>query len=77
MVERGADVESKDHNGKTPLIIGIFLNYVFTFNYFFILFTASRGRIEVVKLLLERGASVKPIDYFCSQNALHFGIFNK
>ena len=80
LVESGANIESTDEYGLTPLMIGCFIStyYFFKFSIFLFLFIASNdGHIEVAKLLLERGASVKPIDYLCSQNALHFGIFNK
>jgi hypothetical protein len=48
------------------------LNQFKLFIYF--LFIASAfGHIEVVKELLDRGASVKPVKYIDSQSALHKG----
>ena len=35
------------------------------------------GHIEVVKQLLEKSASVKPVIYIGSQSALHTGAFYK
>ena len=73
LLERGADIESKDRWGKTPLIEGIFLKYLFNLNYLSFLFIASRyGHIGVVKLLIEKGAMINSND---GGIALRDGIF--
>ena len=79
LLDRGANIESKNQSGNTPLIEGIFINLLVYSILIIYLFLASsfRGTLEMVKLLLERGASVKPVNYRHSESALHKGIFNK
>ena len=54
-----------------------FYNYSITSKWFihFLIIASSYGCIEVVKELLDRGASVKPVTYIDSQSALHKGIY--
>ena len=75
LIDAGVDIESKNDNGWTPLILGIFLNYAFPLNYYFFIFIASRnGHIEVAKFLMERGADVESKDRH-GQTPLIIGIF--
>ena len=43
LVEKVANIESKDRDGWTPLIHGIFFNYFFNLNYLLFLFIDSHG----------------------------------
>ena len=77
LLDRGANIEEKDERGMNPLIEGIFLQLFNQFKWFidFLFIASSFSRIEVVKVLLDRGASVKPVTYIDSQSALHKGIY--
>ena len=39
LIDAGADIESKNDNGWTPLILGIFFNYAFLLKYIFFIYS--------------------------------------
>ena len=62
MLERGADIQSKDRGGGTALIWGIFFNYLFNsikIIFYFLFIASYGGHFDVAKLLIERGADIK------------------
>jgi ankyrin repeat protein len=63
LLNHNADIEVKDTNGCTPLILGIFLNGLITFNYGYFLLLATRsGYIEMVIELLNHNANIEVKD---------------
>jgi ankyrin repeat protein len=63
LLNHNADIEVKDNEGRTPLILGIFWNGLITFNYGYILLLATRsGYIEMVKELLNHNANIEAKD---------------
>ncbi len=64
LLNRGANIEEKDKDGETPLIRGVFLQLFNQLKWFiYFLFLASAlGHTEVVKELLNRGASIEEKD---------------
>ena len=59
LIERGADIESKNMYGKTPLHWGMFLYIIYSVEVTFLCKASQEGRIEVAKLLVKRGADVE------------------
>ena len=75
LLESGANIEAKDDQGWTPLIYGIHLNCWLNWNYLFILSIALHwNRIEVVKILLKKGANIEA-KHEDGWTPLLFGIF--
>ena len=74
LLDAGANIESKDIDGCTPLIYGIFFNNWFNLNNILFCFKASaNGHIEVAELLVERGADIESEWY--GKTPLIYGIF--
>ena len=74
LIDAGADIESKNDNGWTTLILGIFFNYAFHLNYFFSFIASEKGLIEVAKLLIDAGVDIETKDDD-GQTPLFLGIF--
>ncbi len=74
LLNHHADIEAKNKNKNTPLILGIFVDYNVTWNYYFVLFeAANEGHIEVVKELLNHNSDIEAKDNY-GNTPLIFGI---
>ncbi len=64
LLKRGANIEEKDKYGRTPLIMGIFLELFYHLKWliYFLFIASVLGHIEVVKELLDRGANIEEKD---------------
>ena len=84
LLANGANVNIKDYEDKTPLIMGIlWLNCFFKLLFWKNVFTATgpykidlqEQQKNVIELLLKNGANVNSRDK-SGRTALHFGIFS-
>ncbi len=74
-LNNNADIEAKNDNGYSPLILGMFLNPLWNFKMKKIFCLAAyKGNQEIVKELLNNNADIEAKDYD-GNTPLFFGIF--